>query len=61
MSEVIQSPCVNICVMDAGGQTCIGCYRTLDEIARWATMPAAERNEIMDELDARMEAAFGEG
>ncbi|MEM7406678.1 MAG: DUF1289 domain-containing protein [Pseudomonadota bacterium] len=61
MSEVIPSPCVNICVIDAAGQTCVGCYRTLDEIARWATMPAAERNQIMDALDARMEAAFEDG
>jgi uncharacterized protein len=58
MSESIQSPCVNICVIDAGGSQCIGCYRTLDEIARWGTMPTTERERIMAQLDDRIEAAF---
>ena len=29
-----ESPCVNICVLDAHGY-CIGCYRTIEEIAGW--------------------------
>ncbi len=32
----VESPCINICKMEAG--LCIGCLRTLDEIARWANV-----------------------
>ena len=28
------SPCINVCKMEAG--LCVGCFRTLDEIACWA-------------------------
>ena len=29
----IASPCINVCQMQEG--LCVGCLRTLDEIARW--------------------------
>jgi predicted Fe-S protein YdhL (DUF1289 family) len=32
---------------------CIGCARTLDEIARWAEMSDAERERVMAELPFR--------
>ena len=32
---------------------CRGCYRTLDEIARWGTMSDAERSAVMSELPLR--------
>ena len=59
--SVIESPCVDICLIDASGAHCTGCYRTLDEIGAWATMTPAERRAVMDQLDARMEAAFEQG
>ncbi len=39
------SPCTGICSVAAGDSVCRGCYRTLDDIARWATAPAAERQQ----------------
>jgi predicted Fe-S protein YdhL (DUF1289 family) len=39
--------------MDAGSGLCIGCGRTLDEIAGWAAMSAEERRAIMAVLPAR--------
>ncbi|HKA64329.1 MAG TPA: DUF1289 domain-containing protein [Methyloceanibacter sp.] len=39
--------------MDAGSGLCIGCGRTLDEIAGWAAMGAEERRAIMAVLPAR--------
>ena len=48
-----QSPCINICVMHPHEGICVGCYRTLDEIAGWAAMPAERRRQIIDELPAR--------
>lgn len=39
------SPCVGICSVTTGDSVCRGCFRTLDDIARWATAPAAERQQ----------------
>ena len=47
------SPCVKVCVMDAERGVCLGCCRTLEEIAAWADMPEAERRRIMAGLGAR--------
>ena len=33
---------------------CRGCYRTLDEIARWGTMSDAERQEVVEKLAKRV-------
>lgn len=50
----IESPCVNICTLDAYSGLCLGCGRTVDEIARWSTMGTTERGRIMAELPARI-------
>jgi uncharacterized protein len=50
----LETPCVNICLLDQEAGTCIGCGRTLAEIAAWATMGDAERRAIMATLPARM-------
>jgi uncharacterized protein len=39
--------------MDPQRGVCIGCCRTLDEIARWGTMSSAEHEKIISLLDAR--------
>ena len=41
---MIESPCVNICTLDARLRACFGCGRTIDEIARWSAMSAADRS-----------------
>jgi predicted Fe-S protein YdhL (DUF1289 family) len=51
---MIETPCIKICTLDARTRLCLGCGRTIDEIAAWRTMSAADRNRIMDELPARL-------
>jgi predicted Fe-S protein YdhL (DUF1289 family) len=46
------SPCINICQLDAQG-LCIGCRRTLDEIAEWSSASEARRREILRALTLR--------
>jgi predicted Fe-S protein YdhL (DUF1289 family) len=53
----IDSPCVNICVIDPVSGLCLGCGRTLTEIANWLTMSADERRHIMHELPKRRDAS----
>lgn len=47
------SPCVKICTLDASRGVCLGCGRTIEEIARWAGMSDSERAAVMAELPAR--------
>ncbi len=47
------SPCTKVCVMDADNRYCLGCKRTLGEIACWSEMADAERAAVMAQLSAR--------
>ena len=49
----MKSPCINICQIDAKSGLCIGCLRTLDEIASWAGYTDAKRSQILAELPNR--------
>ena len=49
----MKSPCIKVCQMEPVRGVCIGCCRTLDEIARWSAMTDAERTAVMDELPER--------
>jgi predicted Fe-S protein YdhL (DUF1289 family) len=40
--------------MDTVSGLCVGCGRTLEEIARWSVMSGEERRAIMAELAARI-------
>ena len=39
--------------MDPRRNLCLGCKRTLDEIARWGAMSDTEREGILKELENR--------
>ena len=49
----MKSPCVNVCQMDPSRGVCIGCCRTLDEIAGWSGMDDAKKSSVLAELPAR--------
>lgn len=49
----IKTPCIKVCVVDGESGLCLGCYRTLGEVAGWARLEAGERERIMAELPAR--------
>ena len=51
--DEIESPCVKTCVIHPREGLCIGCLRSLAEIAAWSQMSAGERQKIMAELPAR--------
>jgi predicted Fe-S protein YdhL (DUF1289 family) len=53
----METPCVKICTLDAHSGLCLGCGRTVDEIAAWSRMSDAERTRIMADLPARHRAA----
>jgi uncharacterized protein len=49
----IASPCVAVCVVDGASGLCLGCFRTLEEIARWSRLSDAEREAVMAALPER--------
>ncbi len=50
---MIASPCINVCQMDPASGLCRGCFRTLDEIARWTRIDDAERVTIINAVARR--------
>lgn len=49
----IKSPCIRVCTIDGLTSYCLGCYRSLPEIAKWEKFTDAEKDAIMAEKDAR--------
>lgn len=48
-----ESPCNKICTVDPGTRLCIGCLRSLDEIAAWGRMSPEERRAVTAVLPSR--------
>ena len=53
----VASPCISVCVMDPGTGYCIGCLRTLDEIAAWGGLDSKARLAVWDAIEERKKAA----
>ena len=53
----ISTPCINVCAVSGANGLCVGCGRTLKEIAAWGGLDEGARRAIMAELPARMETA----
>jgi hypothetical protein len=51
--RALDSPCIDVCTLDAATQSCLGCGRTLDEIEGWVAMTESERAAINAGLPAR--------
>jgi predicted Fe-S protein YdhL (DUF1289 family) len=52
-SQPIATPCVKVCIVDGESGLCLGCQRTLAEVAGWTRYTDAERAAIMAGLPAR--------
>ena len=49
----VDSPCVKICVVHPEARLCIGCHRSIDEIAQWSSLSNEDRARIKAELPGR--------
>ncbi len=47
------SPCNGICRIDQNSRLCLGCARTLDEIAAWRSASEDQKQRILAEAPAR--------
>lgn len=51
--DEIESPCIKICVIHPEERLCVGCYRSIDEIAAWSRLTHEARAAVMADLPAR--------
>ncbi|MEI6234325.1 MAG: DUF1289 domain-containing protein [Planctomycetota bacterium] len=49
----LESPCINVCALDAAGRMCTGCFRTIDEIVQWSQMKPGEKLQVLQTLPNR--------
>jgi predicted Fe-S protein YdhL (DUF1289 family) len=49
----VASPCTQVCRIDAQSGLCLGCARTLDEIAAWSSMDDDQKQAVVDALATR--------
>lgn len=49
----IATPCVKVCVVDGESGLCLGCFRTLGEIAGWSRLSDRQRAAVTAELPGR--------
>lgn len=47
------TPCIAVCQINPKSGFCLGCYRTLKEIAQWGRFSEDERTALLPELDRR--------
>lgn len=57
MALPIVSPCIDICDIDDATGLCVGCARTLDEIALWGSGTPEWRAAVMAALPERIKSA----
>ncbi len=50
----IETPCILVCTVDPTSRLCVGCGRTLDEIAGWIGFSTEQRAQIMAQLPTRL-------
>ena len=51
--DEIQSPCVKLCVVHPEERLCVGCLRSMEEIATWSRLSHEARAAVMADLPAR--------
>ena len=49
----VASPCISVCRLDADTGLCVGCLRTIDEIAAWGALDDDARRAIWTQIARR--------
>jgi uncharacterized protein len=57
-NDMVPSPCINVCRMNAQTGLCEGCFRTIDEIAQWSGATEETKRAIWTEIRRRQESMF---
>jgi predicted Fe-S protein YdhL (DUF1289 family) len=49
MSDEVQSPCIDLCIMDNG--VCTGCGMTNEEVTKWPKMTNDDRKKVLERIE----------
>lgn len=52
--ELVLTPCIGVCQMNAQTGWCEGCLRGIDEIARWGSYADPEKRAIWAKIEQRL-------
>lgn len=52
-AELVPSPCISLCRVDARTHWCEGCFRTLDEISKWSRLDATGKRRVWQAIGQR--------
>jgi len=58
-AEPVASPCISVCRIDSSTGLCVGCLRTLDEIAAWGALDDDARRVVLQAITVRRAAGCG--
>ncbi len=50
----IETPCTKVCIIHAEKGLCLGCGRSLREIAAWSSLSGQDRSRLMADLPRRL-------
>ncbi|HLX29328.1 MAG TPA: DUF1289 domain-containing protein [Casimicrobiaceae bacterium] len=53
----VASPCISVCRIDDATGLCVGCFRTLDEIAAWGALDDEARRVVWRAIAVRRKAS----
>lgn len=56
----VPSPCQSVCTMDASLGLCVGCLRSLAEIAEWSQATPERKRQIWLNIQTRVSVASGD-
>jgi predicted Fe-S protein YdhL (DUF1289 family) len=51
------SPCIGVCIIDPASGFCLGCARTIPEIAGWLDFSPEEKQRLLEALAERKQQA----
>ncbi|MAP94697.1 MAG: DUF1289 domain-containing protein [Ponticaulis sp.] len=52
--QPVRSPCIQVCAIDGQSGWCLGCGRSLKEIAQWTKYTVQQRDDVMESLPSRL-------
>lgn len=54
--DIVPSPCISVCCINADSGLCEGCFRTLGEISAWSQLPAGDQRLMWQTIHQRIDA-----
>lgn len=51
--DSVASPCINVCTIDEESGLCLGCARSLQEVARWRRFSDDQKRAVVNQLTER--------